>query len=66
MQTISASEQTEVANTVAKKQAAKEVKPAQDKPNENQLVKKAEGGGSIVFGTVFDVGQNYEIVSPIG
>ena len=33
---------------------------------ENASVNKTETGGYIVFGTVFELGENYEIVSPIG
>ena len=32
----------------------------------NEFVKDTEQGGVIVFGTVFEVGDNYQIVSPIG
>ena len=32
----------------------------------NELEKETEQRGVIVFGTVFEVGDNYQIVSPIG
>ena len=66
---LTSSNQTQQASLAANELAKKAGEKDGDQPTnpaDTDEVKQTEQGGVIVFGTVFEVGDNYQIVSPIG
>ena len=59
-------EETSAISEPKRKPNVKEEQAVKKESDSIAMVKKTETGGCIVFGTVFEVGDSYEIVSPIG